>query len=142
MARDWFAFIGPYAEWIRPESEFLAVDEDEEADEWEQLIDGGVLCWNIGSDSGFPMEIEGRRLRRYCAMPYRERPDCPRWPMHLHFNFVEIEYQELATDWTAVNTQLEIEWFRVAFGVELSHASRLMGEEPTFHWGLVHWVIP
>ena len=112
------------------------------AEEWEQLIDGGVLWWNIETGHGFPFENSGRRLRRYCAMPACERLGGRRWPMHLHFNYVEMKYQEFATDWAAVDTQLEIEWFRAAFAEELSHASRLMGEKPSFRWGLIHWVIP
>jgi hypothetical protein len=74
VARESFVFVGPYAEWIRPGGDYLTGSGGEEDKaEWERLLDGGVLAWNIGSDSGFTFEHEGRQYRRYCCMPILNR---------------------------------------------------------------------
>jgi hypothetical protein len=45
----------------------------------------------------------------------------------------------LAEDWSKVDRQAEVKWFRTAFAKELQQAAERIGSEPTFHWGLVHW---
>ncbi len=142
MARDWFVFVGPYAEWIRPASDYLTGSGGEDEAEWERLIDGGLLVWNIGADSGFPFEHEGQRFRRYCCMPECQRPGCPRWPMLFHFNHTPPRYGETATDWAVLDRQGELDWFRRAFAEELGSCGRLMRANPVFRWGLVYWVRP
>ena len=140
MARDWFVFVGPYAEWIRSGADYLTGSGSEQ--EWERLLDGGVLTWNIGSDSGFPFEHEGQRYRRYCCMPECERPCCPRWPMLFHFNYMALGV-EMATSWTAAWTRkVRSTGFGPAFAEELGQAARLMTADPAYRWGLVHWIFP
>jgi hypothetical protein len=140
MPRDRFLFIGPYAEWVRPASDFL--DDDDSAVQWEQLLDGGVVEWNIGADCGFLFRRGRNQCRSYCCMPLLKRRGCPRWPMRFHWNRFDDDYGEMATDWTELDRQTEIAWFRTAFARELALSAQLLAAEPSFRWGLVHWVIP
>jgi hypothetical protein len=138
VARHTFLYIGPYAEWVVPEEH----DEEWTADEdatWEKLLDAGQLVWNIGND-WLHVERDGKRFLRYCAMPQEVRAG-PDRSMHFKWDHSG-EPEEMATDWTKLDQQAEIQWFHQAFRAELKEAAALIGEPPAMRWGLVHWCYP
>ena len=132
-----YVWVGPFAEWLSADVVHMPQDEADPHG-WGELIDGGMLHWNISYATAYPPHIKRGRKQfyQYCCIPRAKRTKQPRDPMLLILNADQQE--PLALDWAATDPQHEIEWFARAFANELTKLTTLFGKPPAMHWGLVY----
>ncbi len=150
MSRKMFLYIGPYAEWLVPLGRTFWPTEpwprpkvrSEEAKSWDRLLDGGQLDWALSEGEECPqVQVQGQTFGRVCAVPKEERSGRPDRPMLLIWSSTTPPGGpgQMMTDWTTLDRQAEVEWFRATFAAELAEVVRLSKLEPAFRWGLVYW---
>jgi hypothetical protein len=130
MARLEKLFVGPYADWDGGVRDYRGDDPA-----LNDLLDGGVLDWNIG--------LAGWSCGRDCCMPRQPRPTCPRWPMAFEWRLGVLQPggMDCVSDWTTLDRDAEIAWFAAAYAEELGRLGELVGQPPRLRWGLIIWDI-
>jgi hypothetical protein len=134
-----YLFVGPYAEWLVPpelwDLRFISPQPGRGR---------RALVWNQDTNDNYNLTVVVKRERfyRYCAMPCKKRAGHPKREMLLLWYFTMRDCPPfLAEDWSEIDRQAEVEWFRSAFAEELQQSAEQIGSEPSFRWGLVHWFI-
>lgn len=130
MSHEAYVTVGPFAEWLVPESADPGFPED--AQGFRQYE--GVFGRHWGGFHDNVVLVGGVPHRHYRLTPLETRPNGPQFGSQC--------YSETCGDWgphdySAVDPKAEMTAFTTAFGPELSELTRWFGEPPTIRWGVI-----